>query len=204
MYLVSIPEGRVLWSFNTPTPISFLEVSDNGSYVLATGSSPQTTEVDNPSSVVYLFNPQGQLLWNLTTISSFDSVGLSANGSAVALLYGNSLVYMSIDHSVLWNYTLPVLAIGVMRSNDGSSVLVGDSEPNFVNGTSVGSELLCFDSDGESLWNYTIPGQIEDFGMSSSGTYVAAVMSSASGDNVLISAEMERCSGNIRLTVPVT
>jgi len=165
----------MLWSFNTPTPISYVEVSDNGSYVLATGSNPQTSEVDSSSSTIYLFNHQGNLLWNLTTDTSFISPALSANGSALAFLYGNSVVHLSLITNVLWNYTIPGSLIGLMMASNGSSLIVGGFEPNYLNGSIAGSELYCFNSDGELLWNHTIPQEIGDFAMSSNGAYVAVV-----------------------------
>lgn len=175
VFLVSISGGNVLWSFNTPTPISYVEVSTNGSYVLASGTSPLTSEVDSTSSVLYLLNHQGRLLWNLTTDTSFISAALSANGSSVALLYDNSVYHLSLVTNVLWNYTLPDSMIGLMMASDGSSIIVAGSEPTYLKGTSLSAELYCFNSNGELLWNYTVPGEIGDFTMSSSGAYVTAV-----------------------------
>ncbi len=150
--------------------ISNVAVSNNGSYVMASGYNTSAGQ-----GVVYFFNDRGKLLWNLTSNDYFYGSAISANGSVIVLQYLESVSYISVDGKVLWNYSFPEAITNFAISADSSHLAVGYFNAPSPNGTGGGSELCYLNSKGESLWNHTITdqGEIGFVSISSNGSYVA-------------------------------
>ena len=151
-------DGILLWNHEEDRAIGNVAVSNDGSFVLASGFQVfgRAGVYLNPS--VYLFDQDGKLLWNFqnTNVTSLNPENQSLTGIIGHL--GNIFIIVSdygiffLDHfgNLLWEHTTNGRIGPTKISDDGATIAVGtthDYEDNVW-------ELFVFDNLGNLKWNH--------------------------------------------------
>lgn len=179
-------DSSLLWTNQQDRVISNVSVSEDGSFVLASGYQLMGRAGIYHNSAMYLFDQDGNLLWvyqntnktNLNQENQFLTGEMMAT-KKIAMISDEEIMYLDYDGNVLWNYTMPG-RIGPMEiSANGSTVAIG------VNGYLDDTWwLYVFDDFGNLLWKYEgSDGFVQGRAVSlSSGGEKIAIGSMASGD----------------------
>ena len=165
--------GSLLWSRTIDRAISSISISDNASYIVASGfqligSAGMVYE----NGAVYYFGRDGTQLWNYTTSPDVYSRDfpppifgshLSNDGSRVIVQTPFSVVCLDQHGKMLWNYNgTSGNLIHVAASSDASHVAVTDTQLRLLSG------------QGRILWNSTsITSLIQSLVITPDAKYVA-------------------------------
>jgi len=165
--------GSLLWSRTIDRAISSISISDNSSYILASGYQLiGSRAMVYENGALYYFSRDGTQLWNYTT--SPDTYNrlypapifgshLSNDGSRV-IAQTPFRVFCLDQHGVmLWNYNgTGTDPIHVATSSDASRVAVADAQLRLLNG------------QGRILWNSTsITNLVQSLVITPDAKYVA-------------------------------
>jgi len=157
VYLYAARNGTQLWSYDTRGLVWSVDVSSNGSYIVA-GSWDHN---------VYLFSKDsGKPLWNYQARDGFRSVAISSDGQYIAAAGYSGLYMFNRDSGEpMWNYSQYGAFSTVAISSDGQYVAAGSSGDYSV---------LLLRRDGAVLWRNPTKGEPLSVAISSDGQYVVA------------------------------
>ena len=165
--------GSLLWSRTIDRAISSISISDNASYVLASGFQLiGSAGIFYENGAVYYFGRDGTQLWNYTTSPDVYSRDfpppifgshLSNDGSRVIAQTPFSVFCLDHHGMMLWNYNgTSTNLIHVATSSDASRVAVADTQLRLLNG------------QGRILWNSTsITNLVQSLVITPDAKYVA-------------------------------
>ncbi len=165
--------GSLLWSRTIDRAINSISISDNASYVVASGFQLiGSAGIFYENGVVYYFGRDGTQLWNYTTSPDVYSRDfpppifgshLSNDGSRVIAQTPFSVFCLDQHGKMLWNYNgTSGNFIHVTTSSDASRVAVADTQLRLLSG------------QGRILWNSTsITNLVQSLIISPDAKYVA-------------------------------
>jgi len=165
--------GSLLWSRTIDRAISSISISDNASYIVASGFQLiGSAAMIYENGAVYYFSRDGTQLWNYTTSPDVYSRDfpppifgshLSNDGSRVIAQTPFSVFCLDQHGKMLWNYnSTGTNLIHVSTSSDASRVVVADTQLRLLNG------------QGRILWNSTsISSLVQSLVITPDAKYVA-------------------------------
>jgi len=159
--------GNNLWYDKIGYWISSVDVSSDGQYVVAAGTS-----FDYPMNI-FFYNKAGRI-WNYTTsdeeIRGFNQVAMTSDAERIAVAAGDLLLFNKNGDFSRMNLGTTINDVEI--SDDGSYIAA-----------CRGEEILFLDEAGNLLWNYT--GAECPIKMSWDGSYLLAAEES-SGPSILL------------------
>jgi hypothetical protein len=165
--------GSLLWSRTIDRAISSISISDNASYIVASGFQLiGSAGIFYENGAVYYFGRDGTQLWNYTTSPDVYSRDfslpifgshLSDDGSRVIAQTAFSVFCLDQHGMMLWNYnSTGTNLIHVATSSDASRVAVADAQLRLLSG------------QGRTLWNSTrITNLVQSLVITPDAKYVA-------------------------------
>ena len=165
--------GSLLWSRTIDRAINSISISDNASYIVASGFQLiGSAGIFYENGVVYYFGRDGTQFWNYTTSPNVYSRNfpppifgshLSNDGSRVIAQTPFSVFCLDQHGKMLWNYNgTSGNLIHVTASSDASRVAVADTQLRLLSG------------QGRILWNSTsITSLIQSLVITPDAKYVA-------------------------------
>lgn len=157
--------GQMLWRHFTGGEVWGADVSNNGSYVVATVIQPA------PVSYAILLSRNGTEVWNTTSMGDMGSreIRISHDSRFIAWGMGNGSLYLLnlTDRKVLWSTFLEGQIRQILFSKDDSTIYAGSGDGYLYAVNTTNGSILW--RTGIEAWPYSTGGMV----LSDDGSLIA-------------------------------
>ena len=158
IYLFNKSSSIPMWSNNTGSAVNSVDISSDGSYIVAGSTNNKT----------YLFHKFSSTpLWNYSLINNAKHVAISADGNYVVAASGQKVYFFNSTKPLnpyLWNCSVSDSVTSLAISYNGGNFVVGtyDNNTYYFNSTSPTPE-----------WSYLTQNSIKSVAISPNGYNIA-------------------------------